>query len=226
MPMDRETPPRARGVDAVIFDLDGLLLDTEPAYRTATDALLLEHGATVDDALWHSCIGRPSIDAARVLVDQLRLAITAEEFIAARSVRMDEALRACEPMPGARAFVASLSAAGIPIAIATSSTPHSYARKTERHGVWLGGASTVVTSADVTRGKPEPDCYLEAARRLGVSPGRCVAFEDAPSGVAAARAAGMFVVAVPSVGVDVEACAAADLVLATLEDVTLASLYR
>src|SRR5690606_10242863 len=104
------------------------------------------------------------------------------------------------PMRGARELTTHLAGHGIPQAVATSSSRESLARKVMAHGEWFEVFETVVIADDVAHGKPAPDIFLEAARRLGASPASCLVFEDAPIGVEAALAAGMQVIAVPEPG--------------------------
>jgi pseudouridine-5'-monophosphatase len=126
-----------------------------------------------------------------------------------------------QAMPGARELTAALRARGVPVAVATSSAQPLYELKTRHHGAWFAQFDVVVTGDDprIARGKPAPDIYLLAARELCIEPTRCVAVEDAPAGVEAARAAGMRVIAVPDPAVDRERVADADVVLETLAGV-------
>jgi pseudouridine-5'-monophosphatase len=132
-----------------------------------------------------------------------------------------------EPMPGARELTAALHAMDVPLAVATSSTRASFALKTRRHGAWFGRDFRAVVTGDdprIERGKPAPDIFLVAARDLGATPSACVVIEDAPSGVAAARAAGMQVVAVPDPGMDRARYGDAQLVVDSLRDLGPADL--
>jgi pseudouridine-5'-monophosphatase len=125
-------------------------------------------------------------------------------------------------MPGARALTAALAARAVPQAVATSSGRRLFDLKTAQHREWFRVFDAVVLGDDprLHRGKPAPDIFLLAAKELGVDPASCLVFEDATVGVAAARAAGMQVIAVPDPENDPRPFADADLVLPSLEAVT------
>jgi mannitol-1-/sugar-/sorbitol-6-phosphatase len=172
--------------EAVIFDLDGTLIDSTPAVIRAWDTWANEHGLAPMDLSMHH--GTPSASVVRaVLPEHLHEAgiqrITEIETADLHDVVM---------LPGAREALASLASAKI--AIATSCTvPLAAARIAAAN---LVPPSVLVTADDVAHGKPHPEPFLEAARRLGVDPRRSLVVEDAPSGLQAARAAGCFTLAV------------------------------
>jgi mannitol-1-/sugar-/sorbitol-6-phosphatase len=172
--------------EAVIFDLDGTLIDSTPAVIRAWDTWANEHGLAPMDLSAHH--GTPSASVVRaVLPEHLHEAgiqrITEIEAADLHDVVM---------LPGAREALTSLASAKI--AIATSCTvPLAAARIAAAN---LVPPSVLVTADDVAHGKPHPEPFLEAARRLGVDPRRCLVVEDAPSGLQAARAAGCFTLAV------------------------------
>ena len=210
-----------RPVCCVIFDLDGVLLDTEHFYTEVTEEICSEYGKTFDWSIKRHMIGRPSLESARYLVDALSLSITPEEYLRRRAVRLDELFPLCEEKPGARAFTRALVRRGVPIAVATSSERHLFERKTLRHRDWFSDFRAVVVGDDprVARGKPAPDVFLVAAQELGARPEDCVVFEDAPVGLAAARAAGMQVVAIPDDAMDRAWYAQAELVIGAYREV-------
>ncbi len=205
----------ARPVDAVVFDMDGVLLDTERLYTEATQRIVGRFGKTFDWAVKGNMIGRPAHESARYLVDALALPITPEDYLHERAVLFEILMPTAGPMPGARELTAALRACRVPVAVATSSVRPVFELKTTHHRPWFAGFDVVVTGDDprIGRGKPAPDIYLLAARELGVAPRRCVAIEDAPAGVEAARAAGMQVVAIPDPALGRARVAAADVVL-------------
>jgi HAD superfamily hydrolase (TIGR01509 family) len=187
-------PPRA-----VVFDNDGLLLDTEEAWTRAERTLFArrEREFTVEDK--RTLIGSSRSMAAVKLEALLERAGEGEALMdELLELVMEEALQGVAPRPGALELIARLSDAGVPMAVASNSEPQFVERVLSGAGLLAGGPfATVVTVADVEHGKPAPDIYLEACRRLGVEPVDAVALEDSPIGVAAAAAAGMFVIGVP-----------------------------
>ena len=211
-----------RPARCVIFDLDGVLLDTEHFYTEVTEEICREYGKTFDWSIKRNMIGRPSLESARYLVDALSLPIAPEEYQRRRALRLDELFPLSKEKPGAEAFTRALAARGVPIAVATSSERHLFERKTLDHQGWFSLFRAVVVGDDprVKKGKPAPDVFLVAAGELGASPEDCVVFEDAPVGLLAAHAAGMQVVALPDDGMDREAYAEAQLVIGAYADVS------
>ncbi|MBI3204911.1 MAG: HAD-IA family hydrolase [Myxococcales bacterium] len=209
----------------VIFDLDGVLLDTEPLYTQATQAVVDEFGVAFDWKVKAGMIGRSDAEGARHLVESLGIPLTPDEYLRRRGPILDRLFEATAEMTGARALVARLKARGIPLGVATSSTHHQYRAKTAHHG-WFSAFDAVVCGDDprVAAPKPAPDIFLVTAGALGADPARCVVFEDSLSGVAAARAAGMRVAALPDAAMEASAFAHADWVLGALTDVSLDAL--
>jgi HAD superfamily hydrolase (TIGR01509 family) len=110
---------------------------------------------------------------------------------------MEEALAGVQPRPGALELLERLADASMPVAVASNSQREFLRRTLDVAGLLDGRFATIVSAQDIARPKPAPDIYLEACRRLGAEPGACVALEDSPTGVAAAAAAGMYVIGVP-----------------------------
>lgn len=185
-------------VRAVIFDLDGLLVDSEPVQIAAWEDFLAEYGHSLDPALLGQMFGLRLLDSARLVRDRLGLPLTVEEVMERRDALFFAALPGrLHPMPGARELVAALRARGVPLALATSG--HRRYADVALAELGIEGAFDVeVTGEEVAAGKPAPDIYLAAAARLQLPPERCLALEDAPNGVAAAQAAGMHCLAVPN----------------------------
>jgi HAD superfamily hydrolase (TIGR01509 family) len=182
---------------AVVFDNDGLLLDTEQAWTRAEVTLFERHGSVFTAEHKREMIGSSHAVAAGKLERQLEqpgngLALMAEldELV------MDEVLHDVDPRPGAVDLVAALKVAGMPIALATNS-PRAFCERALHTAGMDGQFATVVAGDEVEHGKPAPDIYLDACRRLGVDPAKSVALEDSPTGTQAANAAGMTVIGVP-----------------------------
>jgi pseudouridine-5'-monophosphatase len=203
----------------VIYDMDGLLLDTEPFYTEVTQTIVSRYGHTFDWTLKARMIGKAARDSARVLVETLGLPITPEEYLREREAMLASLFPLAEAMPGARRLTGHLARKGIPQAVASSSSTREFGLKTTQHRDWFGNFQCVVLGDDpaVARGKPAPDIFLTAAARLGAQPQTCLVVEDAPSGVEAALAAGMPVVAVPNPAMDRAKYSGADEILASLE---------
>jgi beta-phosphoglucomutase-like phosphatase (HAD superfamily) len=213
-------------IDAVLFDLDGVLVDTEPWWHEVRVAWAAERGRPWREEDSRLCMGRNSREWSEIMRERLGAAETPfaiEQAIVAALV----ARYASEPVPlvaDAPAAAARI-AARVPVAIASSAHP-----AVIRAAIGAAGLasvfSTIVSSDDVPRGKPAPDVYLEAARRLGIAPARCLVIEDSRNGVLAGRAAGMRVVLVPNASVAPGPGVAeiADAVLERLADLPVASL--
>ncbi|MDB6142895.1 MAG: family hydrolase [Pseudomonas sp.] len=210
-------------IKAVIFDMDGLLLDTEGIYTEVTHIIASRYGKTFDWAVKQYTIGRGARDFAGYVIGALELPLSIDEFLTTREPMLDERFPRSQAMPGAEALVRHLAAHNIPISVGTSSSIHYFKAKTTLHRAWFELFEIVVTADDpeVGAAKPAPDIFLVAARRLGVDPKDCLVFEDSPFGVTAAKAAGMYAVAVPDSHMPLEQYEHADLVLGTLEDFPL-----
>jgi pseudouridine 5'-phosphatase len=198
----------------VIFDLDGVLLDTEKLYTEATQSVVGQYGKTFDWSLKSKMMGRHELEAAELLIETLELPITAEEYLR-RSAPIAEGLFAtATELPGAEAFVETLHERGHTLAVGTSSTRRLYDLKTG-HLPWFRRFSAVVSGdhPEVLELKPAPDIFLAAARAIAADPARCLVIEDSPAGVLAARAAGMSVIAMPDAALPSERFRAAQLIV-------------
>ena len=195
---------RLRPARHVIFDLDGVLLDTEPLYTRATQAVIDEYGKVFDWAVKGDMIGKSSLEGARYLVQRLNLPISAEAYLARRAPLLDRMFPEVDELPGARAFVEALARRDVPMAVATSGERALTELKLTRHGAWFSAFRAIVHGDDPRVGalKPAPDIFLVAASELDADPASCLVFEDSLAGVAAARAAGMQVVALPDPEMD------------------------
>ena len=208
-------------IEAVVFDLDGVLLDTEELWDEARRELAEERGARWPDDAQRAMMGMSSPEWSAYMHDVIGLAEPPEE-ISAEVVRRLEALyRERLPLvPGALDAVERIGARW-PLGIASSSNRPLIDLFVDLTGTGERFRATV-SSEEVERGKPAPDVYLEAARRLGVDPGSCVAIEDSENGIRSASAAGMRVVAIPNrvFTPSDEALSLADAVPASLDKLT------
>lgn len=188
----------------VIFDLDGVLLDTEPLYTEATAEVAARFGKIYDWSVKRDCIGRGTLDASRIIIDRLGLPLSPEALTAARDARLIELFATAKAIPGAEAFTRELARRGVPMAIATSTDSALFAVKAAPHAAWLSIFDAVVCGDDprVRHAKPAPDIFLAAADSLRTTPAQCLVIEDSPFGVEAALAAGMQVIAIPDPAMD------------------------
>ena len=206
-------------VDAVVFDMDGLLLDSEAVWDEVREGLVRERGGRWHDGAQRDMMGMSSKEWSWYMHDELGLAEPPEQINAEVVRRMQERYREALPViPGAPEAVKRLAAA-FPLGLASSSNRPLIDLALAGMGV-DDLFRTTVSSEEVGRGKPAPDVYLETARRLGVNPSRAAAVEDSHNGILSARAAGMRVIAVPNPSFPPgdEALAAADVVLGSLDE--------
>ena len=206
-------------IEAVVFDLDGVLVQTEELWDEVREQFARERGGRYDTEAQRAMMGMSSLEWSRFMNEELGVP-EAPERISAEVVRRMEA-RYHERLPlidGARQAVERL-AARWPLGLASSSNRPLIDAVLDLAGLSEHFQATV-SSEEVARGKPAPDVYVEAARRLGVEPSRCAAVEDSHSGIRSAQAAGMRVVAIPNASFppDEEALAEADVVLKSLAE--------
>jgi HAD superfamily hydrolase (TIGR01509 family) len=207
------TPSRPH---AVVFDCDGLLLDTETAWTRAESTLFERHGSTFTMDHKRDLIGSSHAIAAAKLEVMLDRPGAGEALIdELHDLVMAEARHDVEPRPGAVALVDALLEAGIPVAVASNS-PRAFLDSVLATAGVADRFEHTVAGDEVEHPKPAPDIYLEACRRLHADPERSVALEDSPTGAQAAHAAGMHVIGVPYLP-DME-IPPADLTTASLAD--------
>jgi HAD superfamily hydrolase (TIGR01509 family) len=204
-------------IDAVIFDLDGVLIQTEEIWDDVREAYAGEHGARYDAEAQRAMMGMSSLEWSLYMHEELGVPDEPPDISAEIVRRMEARYRERLPLiDGADAAVHRL-AARWPLGLASSSNRPLIDAVLELSGLAPAFAATV-SSEEVERGKPAPDVYLECARRMGANPARCAAVEDSHSGIRSARAAGMRVIAIPNPTYppDGEALAQADVVLESL----------
>ena len=184
-------------IAAVVFDLDGVLVDSEAAWNTARRELTERSGGSWLPEAQRAMMGMSSLEWSAYMRDELGVEMEPEAISAAVVADLERLYRDRLPLlPGAREAVESL-AARWPLALASSANRPIIDLVLEL-GEMGAAFSATVSSEEVPRGKPAPDVYLEAARRLGVDPGACAAVEDSSNGLRSAAAAGMAVVALPN----------------------------
>jgi HAD superfamily hydrolase (TIGR01509 family) len=184
---------------AVVFDNDGLLLDTEEAWTRAEQTLFAGLGREFTVEHKRTLIGSSRTMAASKLEAILERPGDGEALMdELHELVMEEALQGVAPRPGALGLLARLTDAGIPLAVASNSERAFLERTLGGAGLLHDGPFAAIVSAnEIENPKPAPDIYLEACARLGVAPAGAAALEDSPIGVASAAAAGMFVIGVP-----------------------------
>lgn len=203
---------------AVVFDLDGVLVDSEAIWAAAEEATVTRLGGDYTPELRAALHGRGARDGGWIVAELMRR----DDGDAIGQEVLDHALAALErearPVDGAAELVETLRGR-IPIGVASNSSRELV--ETALRGAGLGAFDTIVAAEDVAAAKPAPDAYLEACRRLGVAPGQAAAVEDSPSGAAAAKAAGMLVIGLDPTGtVQLDA---ADVVVRSLRELEFAN---
>ncbi|HEY8546401.1 MAG TPA: HAD family phosphatase [Acidimicrobiales bacterium] len=208
-------------IDAVVFDLDGVLIDSEPTWNDVRRRFVEAHGGRWVDGADRRMMGMATHEWSAYLHDELGVALPAPE-IAEQVIQAmaDRHARELPLLPGAVEAVRRV-AARWPVGLASSS-PARLIAATLAAADLTSSFAVALSTEEVGAGKPAPDVYLEVARRLGVAPERCAAVEDSTNGLRAARAAGMRVVAVPteSYPPDPDELARADVVLGSLDELT------
>jgi HAD superfamily hydrolase (TIGR01509 family) len=208
-------------IEAVVFDMDGVLIESEEVWDAVREEYVLERGGRYDAEVQRAMMGMSSTEWSRYLHESAGVPDSPDTINEDVVRRMLAAYRERLPLvPGAVEAIKRV-AARFPLALASSSNRPLIDAVLEVAGLTAYFRATV-SSEEVARGKPAPDVYLEAARRLGVAPERSAAIEDSHSGIRSAKAAGMRVVAFPnpSYPPDAEALAQADAVIRSLDELT------
>lgn len=204
--------------DGVLFDLDGLMFNTEAVFHRTGVEMLRRRGKPAPPEVFRAMVGRRAAEAWPVMIEMMGLTDTVEELEAEAHevfpVFLEEHLA---PMPGLFELLDALEAAGLPKAVGTSSG-REYALDLLGRFDLSGRFAAVLGAADVTHGKPHPEIYRTAAGRIGLDPARAVVLEDSEAGVASAKAAGATAVAVPHDYSHGQTYPEADLVIDTLAD--------
>jgi HAD superfamily hydrolase (TIGR01509 family) len=208
-------------VEAVVFDLDGVLVDSERVWDDVRERYVRDHGGRYDAAAQRAMMGMSSTEWSRFISDELGVARSPsqinDDVVGLMAARYREQLPI---VPGATAAVEHMATA-FPLGLASSSNRLLIDEALELSGL-SGLFAATVSSEEVGRGKPWPDVYVEAARRLVANADRCVAVEDSHNGIRSAKAARMYVVAIPNTHYppDAAALAEANVVLASIDGLT------
>ena len=213
---------------AAVFDMDGLMIDSEPLWRLAETEVLGELGVEVTEAMCLEIMGMRTDEVIDLWYRRFRWSGPTPAEVGDRLQRrmLDLIRDRGARMPGLEHALATCEEAGFTLAVASSSTPTLIAATLAALGV-ADRFATTCSAVEVARGKPAPEVFLLAAERLGVPPTSCLVLEDSVAGVAAARAAGMRVIAVPTREVaDAAGFGGADLVLGSLEELSAEHVNR
>ncbi|MEL6788398.1 MAG: HAD-IA family hydrolase [Cyanobacteria bacterium J06607_15] len=188
-----------KSITHVIYDMDGLLLDTESLHERVNSQVAQRYGKTFTTEAKIAIAGRPTLDSARILVDFLQLPLSAEEYLVERNKLLYPLYGSAKVLPGTVELIQHLASHNIPQAIASSSSQHHFAMKTANHQQWLKllKQKTLGDDPEIAQGKPAPDIFLLAAKRFNANPEQCLVFEDSVAGMKAAIAAEMSVVVIP-----------------------------
>ncbi len=210
-------PPRSPSLAAVIFDLDGVLVDSEPLGYQVVNDMLAPYAVTMDWEDYVAIIGT-TISPWDVLFTKHNLPGTQQQFSDRFWAELERriALGEVAVMPGAHAAIEQVQRHGLSLGLASSSRRSYVTGMLSALGI-LQAFHAIVCREDIVAGKPDPAPYLEAARRLGVAPSGCLAVEDSPAGLASARGAGMRALAVRTVYTREADLREADLILPSLE---------
>ena len=197
-PVDTTQNPQERAIQAVAFDLDGLMFNTEDLYDEVLDEMLQARGHRFTRELKLSVMGLPSLKAANGIIQWCGLSDDPAELIDEAHHLLAEILPCrLQPMPGLLDLLEIIETAGLPKSVATSSSPVFAERALTTAGL-RQRFEFVLTAEDVKQGKPYPDIYLESARRHGVLPAHMLVLEDSLIGSRAGAAAGAITVAIPT----------------------------
>jgi HAD superfamily hydrolase (TIGR01509 family) len=208
-------------IEAVVFDLDGVLIQSEEVWDSVRERYVRGRGGRYDEEVQRAMMGMSAPEWSRFLHEDAGVPDEPEAINRDVVALMLEAYRRELPLLPSAVEAVGRVAAAFPLALASSSNREIFEAVLELAGLTDCFRATV-SSEEVERGKPAPDVYLEAARRLGVAPASCAAVEDSHAGIRSAKSAGMRVIAIPnsSYPPDEEALSIADAILDSLDDLT------
>lgn len=203
-------------ISAVIFDLDDTLLDSESVMESILNEFLGRYGKVADPAKEEKMKGKAQKESAAAYVAEYELPMTPDQFSDQIMPIYRRRWNQAKPLPGVNRLLSHLHSHGVPLALASNSVKKHIEMKISHQQGWKEIFSVVLGGDEVNHGKPAPDIFLEAAKRLGVDPSNCLVIEDSPVGVRAAKASGANVVAVPSLQNQDDQYSTADTVLRSL----------
>ena len=181
----------------IIFDMDGLLLNTELIYTLATQRILTPFNLEFTWPLKSKMMGLHEQKAAEILISETKINMTCEEYLTKRKELHEQMFPDCELMPGVEKLVEHLKKHGIPMAVATSSIRSSFELKTNKHQHIFQKFNVIVCGDEVKNGKPNPEIFTTACKKLGLENADVMVFEDSKFGIQAALEANMYPVWVP-----------------------------
>ncbi|MBI5391731.1 HAD family phosphatase [Candidatus Woesearchaeota archaeon] len=206
--------------DAIIFDWDGTLADTEPCWSQADKMLLSEYKIKYNDELKSRLTGRSQKECVGIFIEEYGLSITVEEGVRKRLLALRRVYINVGDvlMPGAREVIKEMRERKIKMAIASGSPLGILKEIVKKQGIY-NCFEEIISSDEVRKGKPAPDIYIEAAKKLGVKRENCVVIEDAQAGVIAAKEAGMFCLVIPNKYTKDQDFARADKIINSLKEI-------
>ena len=210
---------------AVIFDFDGVMVDTESSALALTQQMYSEHGVELEGEAWHAAVGSRGYDLYEGLQRAVGLPLDLAGLRSEFSERHAASTSTLDTMAGVRERIAEAQALGLRLAVASSSSARWVTGHLTRLGL-LDAFDAVRTRDDVEETKPNPALFLLALEALDIGAEEAIVFEDSPNGVTAAKAAGIYTVAIPNSTTASLPLGHADLVVGSLADVTLAKLVR
>ncbi|KAJ4703375.1 bifunctional riboflavin kinase/FMN phosphatase-like [Melia azedarach] len=205
-------------LSCVILDLDGTLINTDGVVSEVLKTFLVKYGKQWDGRETHKIVGKTPLEEAAIIVEEYGLPCEKHEFIAEIYPMFSDHWCKVKALPGANRLIKHLRGNGVPLALASNSPRASIEAKISHQQGWNDSFSDIVGGDEVRMGKPSPDIFFEAARRLNVEPSSCLVIEDSVIGVTAAKAAKMEVVAVPSLPKQIHRYTSADEVINSLLD--------
>ncbi|XP_044462013.1 bifunctional riboflavin kinase/FMN phosphatase-like [Mangifera indica] len=210
--------PLKKLVSCVILDLDGTLPSTDGVITNVLKVLLVKYGKQWDGREAQKIVGKTPVEGAAAIVKGYQLPCTTEEFTAEITPMFNDQWCNIKSHPGANRLIKHLNVHGVPMAVASNSPQASIESKISYQQGWKESFSVIIGGDEVKMGKPSPEIFLEAAKRLNVEPSSCLVIEDSVPGVTAGKAAGMEVVAVPSLPKQTHLYTSADEIINSLLD--------